>query len=279
MADARRKSRTPSEKHEKCVEFAIVPLLTAAAPRHVCMKSFSLFNSLPNLITLGRLVLVPVAIDRIANQAWIGAFAVFSAASLSDAVDGYLARRFALRSELGALLDPLADKALLVSIYVALAVVAVVPTALTILVVSRDVMIVGAVLISWVMEKPIKIKPLLISKLNTTAQIAFAGLVLGAQAFQLTLGSVARFRHCRGGRIDARIDGCLSGTMATPHEWLELSVERFPAAANRSIFARTVPAPHETTNPASGRSDAARTARRPLADRPCGDCGSALPTE
>ena len=152
------------------------------------MKSFPLFSSLPNLITLGRLVLVPIVIDMIASQAWTGAFAVFVAAALSDAIDGYLARRFALRSELGALLDPLADKALLVSIYVALAVVAVVPVALTILVVSRDVMIVGAVLISWVMEKPIKIKPLLISKLNTTAQIIFAGLLLGAHAFGLTLG-------------------------------------------------------------------------------------------
>jgi cardiolipin synthase len=153
------------------------------------MKSFNLFKSLPNLITLGRLVLVPVAIDMIASQAWTGAFAVFMTASLSDAIDGYLARRFALRSELGALLDPLADKALLVSIYVALAVVNIVPPALTIIVVSRDVMIVGAVLISWVLGKPMEIKPLFISKLNTAMQIAFAGLLLAAQAFSLTLGT------------------------------------------------------------------------------------------
>ena len=152
------------------------------------MNSFSLFKSLPNLITLGRLVLVPVAIEMIASQAWTGAFVVFVAAGLSDAIDGLLARRLALRSELGALLDPLADKVLLVSIYVALAVAEVVPAALTILVVSRDVMIVGAVLIAWVLGKPIEIKPLPISKLNTMAQIVFAGLVLGAQAFGLTLG-------------------------------------------------------------------------------------------
>jgi cardiolipin synthase len=151
------------------------------------MNSFSLFKSLPNLITLGRLVLVPVAIEMIASQAWTGAFIVFVVAGLSDAIDGTLARRLALRSELGAVLDPLADKALLVSIYVALAVAGVVPAALTILVVSRDVMIVGAVLISWVLGKPMEIKPVQISKLNTTAQIVFAGLVLGAQAFGLTL--------------------------------------------------------------------------------------------
>jgi cardiolipin synthase len=151
------------------------------------MNSFNLLKSVPNLITLGRLVLVPVAIDMIASQAWTGAFVVFVAAGLSDAVDGFLARRLGLRSELGALLDPLADKALLVSIYVALAVAAVVPPALAILVVSRDVMIVGAVLISWVLGKPLEIRPLLISKLNTAAQILFAGSVLGAQAFGLTL--------------------------------------------------------------------------------------------
>ena len=151
------------------------------------MNSFNLFKSLPNLITLGRLVLVPVVIDMIASQAWTGAFVVFVAAGLSDAIDGFLARRFGLRSELGALLDPLADKVLLVSIFVALTVAEVVPSTLTILVVSRDVMIVGAVLISWVLGKPMEIKPLLISKLNTTAQIVFAGVVLAAQAFGLTL--------------------------------------------------------------------------------------------
>lgn len=151
------------------------------------MNSFNLFRSLPNLITLGRLVLVPVAIEMIASQAWTGAFIVFVVAGLSDAIDGLLARRLSLRSELGAYLDAVADKALLVSIYVALTVVEVVPAALTILVVSRDVMIVGAVLISWVLGKPLEIRPLLISKLNTTAQILFAGLVLGAQAFGLSL--------------------------------------------------------------------------------------------
>jgi cardiolipin synthase len=153
------------------------------------MNSFNLFKSLPNLITLGRLVLVPVAIEMIASQAWIGAFVVFVLAGLSDAIDGTLARRLGLRSELGALLDPLADKALLVSIFVALALTGIVPAALTILVVSRDVMIVGAVLISWVLGKPVEIKPLLISKLNTTAQIVFAGVVLAAQAFGFALGT------------------------------------------------------------------------------------------
>ena len=77
---------------------------------------------------------------------------------------------------------PIADKALLVSIYVSLAVVGVLPAAIAILVVSRDLMIVSAVLVSWVMDKPVAIRPLLVSKLNTLAQIAFATLVLLAKA-------------------------------------------------------------------------------------------------
>jgi cardiolipin synthase len=152
------------------------------------MPRSRLFASLPNLITLGRLVLVPVAIAMIADQSWMSALVVFLLAGISDGIDGFLARTFDLRSELGAYLDALADKALLISIYVALAVVGVLPASIAIFVVARDIMIMGAVVVSWVMHKPVEIRPLLISKLNTTAQIAFAGLVLAAKAFGWALG-------------------------------------------------------------------------------------------
>ncbi len=79
-----------------------------------------------------------------------------------------------MATELGAYLDPLADKAMLVSIYVALAVVGAIPLWLVILVVSRDIMIVSAVILSWLVDKPVTLKPLLVSKLNTVAQIALA---------------------------------------------------------------------------------------------------------
>lgn len=142
--------------------------------------------SLPNLITLGRLVMVPAVIAMIATRHWQEASVMFVLAGISDAIDGWLAKTFGWRTELGAYLDPLADKALLVSIYVALAIVDVVPAALTIIVVSRDLMIIGAVLISWLLGMPVQIKPLLISKVNTAAQIAFAALVLAAKAFQFS---------------------------------------------------------------------------------------------
>jgi cardiolipin synthase len=151
--------------------------------------SFFSYASLPNLITLGRLGLVPVIIAMISAQRWVAACAIFVLAGVSDGIDGWLAKHFDLRTELGAYLDPVADKALLVSIYVALAVELVVPTWLTILVVARDLMIIGAVMISWLMHKPVEIRPLWISKLNTVAQIGFAAMVLGAKAFMFGLGA------------------------------------------------------------------------------------------
>src|SRR3954447_14459969 len=150
--------------------------------------SISSFGSLPNLISLLRLVLVPVVILMIVTDRWVGAFLIFVAAGISDAVDGWLANRFNLRTELGAYLDPLADKMLLISIYVTLALSETVPATIAILIVFRDLMIIAAFLVSWILGKPIKVRPLLVSKANTMVQIAFAALVLGAKAFGLRLG-------------------------------------------------------------------------------------------
>jgi cardiolipin synthase len=148
----------------------------------------SYYRSLPNLITLGRLVLAPAIVAMIATQRWKEACIVFIIAGVSDAVDGWLANTFDLRSELGAYLDPVADKALIVSIYVSLAIVEVLPATIAILVVARDIMIIGAFMISLIMRKPIKVKPLTISKLNTAAQISFAAMVLGVKAFDFPAG-------------------------------------------------------------------------------------------
>ena len=139
--------------------------------------------SIPNIITLGRILLVPVIVWAIASNQMAIAFAIFIVAGVSDAVDGFLAKRFNMASELGALLDPLADKALLVSIYIALGTWGAVPRWIVILVVSRDIMIVAAVIVSWLVGKPIPMKPLMVSKLNTVAQVSFAALVLAALGF------------------------------------------------------------------------------------------------
>jgi len=139
--------------------------------------------SIPNLITLGRILLVPVVVWAITAGEMRIAFLLFLAAGISDAVDGFLAKRFGMTTKLGAYLDPLADKAMLVSIYVALGIIEAIPRWLVILVVSRDIMIVSAVIVSWLFDKPIPMKPLMVSKLNTVAQVAFAALVLASLGF------------------------------------------------------------------------------------------------
>jgi cardiolipin synthase len=139
--------------------------------------------SIPNLITLGRILLVPIVVWAITAGEYRIAFFLFLAAGISDAVDGFLAKRFGMASELGAYLDPLADKALIVSIYVALGIADAIPRWLVILVVSRDIMIVGAIMLSWLIGRPLAVKPLMVSKLNTAAQIVFACLTLAALGF------------------------------------------------------------------------------------------------
>jgi cardiolipin synthase (CMP-forming) len=139
--------------------------------------------SIPNLITLGRILLVPVVVWAITSGEMRIAFLLFLTAGISDAVDGFLAKRFRMASELGAYLDPLADKALIVSIYISLGIAGALPIFLVILVVSRDIMIISAFLLSWLVGKPMPIRPLMVSKANTVAQIVLATLVLAEQGF------------------------------------------------------------------------------------------------
>ena len=126
---------------------------------------------------------MPIIIWAIASDQMALAFAVFIIAGVSDAVDGFLAKRFHMTGELGALLDPSADKALLVSIFIALGIWGAIPRWLVILVVSRDFMIVGAVIVSWLFDRPVPMKPSMVSKLNTVAQVALAALVLASLGF------------------------------------------------------------------------------------------------
>jgi cardiolipin synthase (CMP-forming) len=134
--------------------------------------------NIANLLTVLRFCLVPIVIVSIINREWTIALVLFVTAGITDAIDGFVARHFNMRTELGAYLDPLADKALLVSIYITLASIGVIPVWIAVLVVSRDIMIVGAVIISWIMDNPVEINPLKLSKANTLAQISFAAMIL-----------------------------------------------------------------------------------------------------
>ena len=127
--------------------------------------------TIPNLLSLVRLLVVPLFISLLIYQDNGLALVVFLAASLTDAVDGYIARRWNQRSYLGAILDPLADKAILDGAFVTLSLKGMIPPWLTVVVVSRDVIIVGGVVLKAVFfEGRPEINPSLLGKLTTFFQ-------------------------------------------------------------------------------------------------------------
>jgi cardiolipin synthase len=134
--------------------------------------------NLPNLISLTRLFLVPLTIWLIVDGRYGIAFWVLVIAGVSDALDGFIAKRFDRRTRIGALLDPAADKAMLVSVYMTLGMAHQLSTWLVILVVFRDVLIVGGYLLIRAAAVPKRYDPLYISKINTGMQITLVGFVL-----------------------------------------------------------------------------------------------------
>jgi cardiolipin synthase len=142
--------------------------------------------TLPNAITFARLCMVPLAVWLVLQNRLAATFMLFVAAGISDAVDGWLARVRDSRSQVGAVLDPVADKALLVSMFVVLAAIGLLPSWLAILVVFRDLLIIGGVLTLTVLRRPLAIQPLLISKVNTALQLLVVATVLLLAGFDLS---------------------------------------------------------------------------------------------
>jgi cardiolipin synthase len=143
----------------------------------------SLVN-LPNIITFGRLCAVPLAFWLVLVRRIDDAFLLFVAAGVSDALDGWLARRYG-GNAIGALMDPVADKALLVTMYITLATIGALPDWLAILVVFRDLLIVGGVVVLAGLGHEVTIRPLNISKLNTVLQILLIAMSLLQGGFGL----------------------------------------------------------------------------------------------
>ena len=144
--------------------------------------------TLPNFITIARLIAVPLIVWLMIADRFAEATVVFVLAGISDAADGFIANRFGASSELGAYLDPIADKALLVSVFVTLGMKGALPPWLIVLVVSRDLFIIGGMLLAYVLSNPMPVRPLLVSKVNTTAQIVLIAFVLVDRADLVTLG-------------------------------------------------------------------------------------------
>ena len=148
--------------------------------------------NIPNGITVFRIFLVPVVVWLIIADQMQWAFYALFLAGLTDALDGYLAKKFGLLTELGAYLDPIADKALLVSIYIVLGISGHLPVWLVIAVVSRDLLIIGGIMLSWMLERPVRLRPLFVSKANTAFQIVLAGLVVADVGFELGLAGLTQ---------------------------------------------------------------------------------------
>ncbi len=141
--------------------------------------------NIANLITILRVVLVPVIVWALMSEQMMLAFLVFVIAGISDAIDGAIARYLDQQTEFGTILDPIADKIMLVSVFILLSYLEYIPLWLTILIVSRDLLIVLGIMLAYTLNKPVTIKPLWISKANTLVQIVLAAFALGILAFDL----------------------------------------------------------------------------------------------
>jgi cardiolipin synthase len=147
--------------------------------------------TIANALTLLRLCLIPLIVVMIHEGRFGYATITFVVAGLTDALDGFIARRFDQKTEIGAYLDALADKSLIAACFIALVVVKLVPFWLVVLVIFRDLMIVGAVAIAWLLDNPIPIEPLMISKANTAGQLFALAATLAAKGFGLPFPEIA----------------------------------------------------------------------------------------
>ncbi len=144
----------------------------------------NILRNIPNIISTLRILMVYPIAFFIWEEAYHNAFILMLIAGLSDALDGFLARTFHWQSKLGALLDPAADKLLLVSIFIICGLKGFLPLWLVALIFLRDIVIVIGAFFYQKVTQDKKIKPLLISKVNTAMQIILVVLTLYQEAMQ-----------------------------------------------------------------------------------------------
>ncbi len=136
---------------------------------------------IPNLISLARIALVPMVVAAIASERFELGAALFFAAGFSDGVDGWLARRFDWRTELGAILDPIADKLLLIGTFLVLLAGGLTPWWLGLVVIVRDVLIMAGAITYHFLYGDLEGRPSLVSKLNTVLLLVYVVVVLLGQ--------------------------------------------------------------------------------------------------
>ena len=144
----------------------------------------------PNVLTALRLATAPATAGLLIGGYFQAAFGVFAFAGISDAGDGFLAKRFGLTTRFGRILDPAADKALMLAVFVTLAYLGQIPSWLTGLVIGRDIFIVVGIGLLLLSQAPFVIAPLFIGKLSTALQIVYIGAHLAVLAFGWSLGQL-----------------------------------------------------------------------------------------
>lgn len=136
------------------------------------------FRWIPNAISMMRIALVIPILWLIAQDHYLPALLLFLLAGFSDGVDGFLAKRYGWRSRLGALLDPIADKLLIAGVFVMLVLAGLIPVWLAVIVIVRDVVIVGGATAYNFLVRPVQGEPTRISKLNTALELLLVLFVL-----------------------------------------------------------------------------------------------------
>lgn len=151
-----------------------------------------LLRHAPNFLTGLRFLSAPLLAMLLFQNRYQAALGVFIFAALSDMADGWLAKRYHLATRTGRYLDPAADKFLMLTSYIALTVLHITPVWLTALVIGRDVVIVGGILLARILELPLRIAPLPIGKASTAVQVAYIGLIVVLLAFNLSEPAIVK---------------------------------------------------------------------------------------
>lgn len=167
-----------------------LPLCYAAAQLSINVIQEPMFRLayIPNFLTILRIAAVPVLIVLLKEQSYAVALILFIAAGITDGVDGYIAKRYGFESQLGAVLDPLADKMLLLSTFIMLTLLGHLPFWLLVTIVFRDLLIVGGCLVLVVLNGTVSMRPSRISKINTVMQICLVASILIQQGGIFELG-------------------------------------------------------------------------------------------
>jgi cardiolipin synthase len=155
--------------------------------------------TIPNLITLARILLTPLFIIFLIQGRYRQSLTIFILAAVSDLADGLIARWWQQKSRLGSYLDPLADKLLMSASFVTLGISHAIPSWLTVVVISRDVILAMGALILRLADYPLVIRPSLAGKWTTTLQITTVGLVLLGKMWSLPSGLLTVCFYLTGG--------------------------------------------------------------------------------